>query len=72
MYPNKENIIVVPITKRMEIIKSFQDCLISRTNFDYEENGRKKAFLANSKHQYRLPNVENLIVVPIIKKNSDY
>ena len=23
--------------------------------YDYEENGEKKAFLANPKHQYRVP-----------------
>ena len=28
-------------------------CLISQMNFDYKENEGKKAFLANSKHQYR-------------------
>ena len=46
--------IVVPITKRVEIVMSIQVCLISQMNFDYEENGGKKAFLANPKHQYRL------------------
>ena len=47
VYPNVENIIVVPITKRMEIIISIQVCLILRMSFDYKENGRNKAFLAN-------------------------
>ena len=27
-------------------------CLVSQTNFDYKENGGKKAFPANPKHQY--------------------
>ena len=41
MYPNVENNIVVPITKRMEIIMSIQVYLLSRMNFDYKENGGK-------------------------------
>ena len=54
MHPNVENMIVMPIKKRMETIMSIQVCLISRTNFDYKENGEKKAFLANTKQQYRV------------------
>ena len=46
--------IVVPITKRMEIIMSIQVCLISWKNFDYKEMAKKKAFLANPKQQYRI------------------
>ena len=52
MHPNVKKIIVVPITKRIDIIMSIQVCLISRGNFDYKENGGKKAFLANPTHQY--------------------
>ena len=52
MYPNVEHMIVMPITKRMEIVMSVQVCLISRINFDYKENGGRKAFLPNPKHQY--------------------
>ena len=55
LHPNVENMIVMPITKRMEIISSIQVCLISRVNFDHKENGRKKAFLANPKQQYPVP-----------------
>ena len=44
---------VVPIMKRMVIIMTIQVYLISRKNFDYKENGRKKAFLANPRQQYR-------------------
>ena len=52
MYPNEGNMIVVPITKGMEIIISIQVCLISRINFDYKEiSGKKKAILENLKHQ---------------------
>ena len=53
MYPNKENMIVAPITKRMEIFMGIQVCLISWMHINYKENGGKKAFPANPKHQYR-------------------
>ena len=59
--------IVVLITKRMKIIKGIQVCLISWVNFDYTENGRKKAFVANPKINIRYPKVMNMIVVPITK-----
>ena len=54
VYPYVQNLIVVPIPKRMKIIISIQVSLISPMNFDYEGNGEKKAFLANPKHQYRV------------------
>ena len=38
----------------MEIVMGIQVCLISFMNFDYKENGGKKAFLANPKHQYHV------------------
>ena len=41
--------VVMPTTKRMEIIMSIQVCLISQINFDYKENGRKKRFYGKSK-----------------------
>ena len=53
-YPNVENMIVVPIKKRIEIVMSIQICLISRMNFYYEENGAKKALFAKPKHQYHV------------------
>ena len=37
-------------------------------NINYKENGERKAFLPNPKHQDCVPNMENMIVVPIIKK----
>ena len=52
VYPIIENMIAMAITKRMDIIMSVKICLISQTNFDYKENGAKKAFLANPKHQH--------------------
>ena len=51
---NQQNMIVVPITKRMEIILSVQVSLISWMNFIYEENGGKKAFLPIPKHQHHV------------------
>ena len=54
IYPNKENMIVMPITKRMDIVVGIQVCLFSWMNIDYKENGGKKALLANPKHQYRV------------------
>ena len=50
MYPSEENMVVVPITKRKEIVLSIQVCPISRMNFHYKENGGKKALLANPMH----------------------
>ena len=54
MYPNVDNMIFMPITKRVEIVIGIQVCLISLRNFNYKENGGKKAFLENPKHQYRV------------------
>ena len=50
MYPNEDDMIVVPITKRMEFIMGIQVCLVSWMNFDYKENGGKKVLRANPKH----------------------
>ena len=49
-----ENKIVVPITKRMQTNMSAQVDLILRVNFDHMENGGKKDFLSNPKHQYSI------------------
>ena len=64
--------IVMPITKGMEIIMSIQVCLISWTNINFKENGGKKSFSCKSKasmlctecgeHGYSANN----------KKNKDY
>ena len=54
VYPNAENMIVMPITKIMEMVMSIQVYLILRMNFDSEENARRKAPLANPRHQYRV------------------
>ena len=57
VYPNVENMIVVPLTKRMGII-TVQVCLISWMKFNYKENGERKAFLANAKHQCHVSQCE--------------
>ena len=67
-----ENKIVVPMAKRMEIIKTTQVCLLSRMNFDYTENDGKKAFLANQKHQYHVSQCGEHDWCPNKKKNGDY
>ena len=72
MYPNWENMIVMPITKRMEIVMRIQVYLISRMNFDYEENGEKKALLANPRRQYRVSQYREHDCHANNKKNRDY
>ena len=72
MYPNVKNMIVVPITKRMEIIISLQICLTSRMNFDYMENGGKKSFSFKSKASNRLSQQEKHDYSASNKKNGDY
>ena len=72
MYPNVENMIVVPIRKRMEIIMCIHACPISQMNFDYTKNGGKKAFPANSKHQYRVSQCGERVCHANNKNNADY
>ena len=72
MCPNEENMIVMPRTKRMEIFMSIQVCLISWMNFNYEENGGKKALLANPKHQYRVSQCVEHDCNANNKKNGDF
>ena len=49
VYPNMKNMIVVPITKGMDIIMSIQVCLISWMNINYKENGGRNSFSCKSK-----------------------
>ena len=56
----------------MEIIISIQVCLLSQMNFDYKENGGKKAFLANSKLQYCVSQCGEHDCDANKKKNRDY
>ena len=53
MYPNDENMIVVPNNKKKGDYCEHV-CLISWMNIDYKENDEKKNFLANPKHQYHV------------------
>ena len=46
MYPNDRNMIGVPITKGMGIVKSIQVCPISRRTLIIRKMVEKKAFLA--------------------------
>ena len=48
-----------------------QVCLISQMNFYYEENGGKKALLANRKNQYRVCQCGKHDCNPNNKKNGD-
>ena len=50
-YLVEDNVFMVPITTIMKIILRIQVCLIGWINFDYKENGGKKAFITNPKHQ---------------------
>ena len=72
LYPNVENKVVVPITKKIETIMSIQVCLLSRMNFDNMENGGKEAFLANPKHQYVVSQCGEQDCHANNKKNGDY
>ena len=64
--------IIVLITKRVEIIMSIQVCLISWMNINNKEIVERKAFLANPKHQdYVSQCVEHDCSVDN-KKNGDY
>ena len=49
VYPNETNMIVVTITKRIEIVTGFQVCLILWMNINFKEKGEKKSFSSKSK-----------------------
>ena len=49
VYPDAENLIMLPKTKIMGIAMSIQVCHISRMNFNYKKNGGKKSFPCQSK-----------------------
>ena len=51
---------------------SIQVRLISRINFDYKENGRKKGFIANPKHQYHVSQCGEQDCHANNEKNRDY
>ena len=68
MYPNVENMILVLITKRIEISTSIQVCLISQMNINYREMVEGKLFLLIQSVKIVYPNRENVIIVPITKR----
>ena len=61
------DMIVGPFKKRMEIIMHIQVFLFSQIKINYMENDEKKTFLVNESIIILYPNLENMIVVPIIK-----
>ena len=69
VYPKMKNMIVVPITKGMEINLSIHVCRISQMNFDHNENG---SFFANPKHQYSASQCGEHDCLANSKKNGDY
>ena len=75
MYPNEENVIIVPITKRIKIITSIQASLIllfHRWTLIIGKMVETKAFLANPKHQCCLSQSGEYDCSANNKKNGDY
>ena len=70
--PNRENMIVVPITKRKDIIMSVQVCLISQINFDCKENNGNKIFSWKSKALISRIPIRRNDYCGHNKKNGDY
>ena len=68
VYPNLEDMIVMPIAKRMKITMSNKVYPISRMNFDYTKNGGGKLFLQIESINTMYPNEENMIIVPITRR----
>ena len=62
----------VPKTKRITIITSIQDCLISWINVNYREYGERKAFPTNLMLQYRVSQSGDHDCNAHDKKNRDY
>ena len=69
---NMGNMIVVPITKRVETIMSIQACLFSWINFDLKENAGKKTFSHKLKHQHHVSQWGKHDCSTHNKKNRDY
>ena len=68
MHPNGENMIVVPMMKRVEIIMSIKVCGISQINFNYKKMVERNAFPANQKHQYHVSQRDEHDCRPITKR----
>ena len=63
--------VTMPITKRIEIVIGIPVYVISRMNFDYDENGGRKAVLVNPMHQYRVSRYGKHDCSAKNKKNGD-
>ena len=72
LYPNVENMIAMLITKRTKIVMGIQVCLILWMNFNYKENGQKKAFPASLKQQYCVSQCGEHDCCANNNKNGDY
>ena len=54
MYPNEKNIIVMPITKRMEIIMESKFVSFHGITLIIRKVVERKAFMANAKRQFHV------------------
>ena len=72
MYPNEDKVIVMPITKRMEIIISIEVYLISLMNINYKENGGMKRFSYKSNAPISCILFGEHVCSANNKKNGDY
>ena len=70
--PMRRTWLQCPKIEKMEIIMSIQGWFISRRNINYKENGRKKVFLANPKHQHQVSQYGEHDCSASKKKNGDY
>ena len=68
MYPNLENMIVMLITKVMEIAMSIHVCLISWMNFIMWKIVERKLFLQIQSINIVYLNAKNMIVIHITKR----
>ena len=64
--------IIVPITKRMEIIMGIQVFSFHEWTWIIRKMMERNAFLANPKHQYRVSQWEEHDYSAHNKKNGDY
>ena len=71
MYPNKENLIMCLITKRMKIISKIKVCLIWWMNNDSKENGGKKSFSCQIKASISCILIRRLWFLCLIMKRSE-
>ena len=72
LYPNEMSMVRVPITKRMEIMKSIKVCPLSQWTLIIRKMAERKAFLAKSKPQCRVSQWDEHDWGANNKKNGDY